>query len=111
MSETPPYGTNQDPSATRLENLFMQLVRHRTEKPQEVVVVSAHTAGEKLGYALLGALIMVPLGGLLIMWLTSLISVVPDLGFADSAGIYVLGGLVFRGGFSTTWIKDKERKR
>jgi len=109
VSENPPYGTNQDPSATRLENLFMQLVKRRTEEPQEVVVVSAHTAGERLGYALLGALMMVPLGGLLIMWLASIVSVVPDIGYVDSTGIYVLGGLVFRGGFTTTWIKDRKR--
>ena len=109
MSETPPYGTQQDPSTTRLENLFIQLVKRRTEEPQEVVVVSAHTPGERLGFALLGALMMVPLGGLLIMWLASLVSVVPDIGFTDSMGIYVLGGLIFRGGFTTSWIKDRKR--
>jgi hypothetical protein len=108
VTQTPPYGSQQDPSLTRLENL---LLKHNTNRPQEVTVVSAHTAGEKLAMALVGALIMVPLGGLLIMWLTSLVSVVPDLSFTDSMGIYVLGGLIFRGGFSTSWIKDKERKR
>ena len=109
MSENPPYGTNQDPSTTRLENLFIQLVKRRTEEPQEVVVVSAHTAGEKLAMNLVGVIIMVPIVALIVMWMASLVSFVPDIGYGESAALYVLSRFLFGSGFTTSWIKDRKR--
>jgi hypothetical protein len=109
VSETPPYGTNQDASMTRLENLFMQLVKRRTEEPQEVTVVSAHTAGEKLAMNLVDVIIMVPISAALVMWMASLVSFVPDIGYGESAALYALSRLLFGSGFTTSWIKDRKR--